>query len=585
MRGSYRVICLVVVLLLSVSPGDAQESSLVVLPFDNLSGEATDDWIGVGIAETVHAGLVQQGAIAILDTPPLGSDADARTVGQRLGAGWVVGGSFQRVGDEIEIVARLVNVLTDDVGTTVTVDGAVDDIFGLQDRLVAELSERVAVSVSDAANARADDEPVAGVRTEGETVIPPGAAGVDRPVAMPAPAPDTQADDDALEALRVFLDCGGGCDRDYLRREITFVNYVRDRRDAQVHVLVTDENTGGGTQYTVDFIGLEQFEGNDVNYSYFESRTDTDDETRSGMAQVLRVGFLHYIIDTPLAYQIEIGTGTGLAQRPVMAQPEDDPWNFWVFRISTNARASGEASRTQHNYNGRVSANRTTEQWKIRVEGDASYSESVTELSSGDFTNIRTNNRFTGQVVKSLGEHWGASIRGGASSSTFVNQDLRLQVFPGIEFNVFPYSESSRRSLTFSYEVGMESFDYMEETIFGRTEESRGSHDAQITFDMEQPWGDSRVRANYSSYLHDASKYSASVFGDLSFRVVRGLSVNLSASTSLVRDQLYLAREDQTDEQILTEQRQLATDSRYRVSFGFSYTFGSIFNNVVNPRF
>jgi hypothetical protein len=61
--------------------------------------------------------------------------------------------------------------------------------------------------------------------------------------------------------------------------------------------------------------------------------------------------------------------------------------------------------------------------------------------------------------------------------------------------------------------------------------------------------------------------------------------VNLSASTSLVRDQLYLAREDQTDEQILTEQRQLATDSRYRVSFGFSYTFGSIFNNVVNPRF
>ena len=125
----------------------------------------------------------------------------------------------------------------------------------------------------------------------------------------------------------------------------------------------------------------------------------------------------------------------------------------------------------------------------------------------------------------------------------------------------------------------------MEETIFGRTEESRGAHDVQVTFDMEQPWGDSRVRANYSSYLNDSSKYSASVFGDLSFRVVRGLSVNLSASTSLVRDQLYLAREDQTDEQILTEQRQLATDSRYRVSFGFSYTFGSIFNNVVNPRF
>ena len=277
MRGSYPVVCVVVVLLLWVSPGDAQESSLVVLPFDNLSGEATDDWIGVGIVETVIAGLAQQGALTILDTPPLGTDADARTAGQRLGAGWVVGGSFQRVGDQIQIAARLVNVLTDDAGTTVTVDGAVDDIFGLQDRLVAELSERVAAVVTDAAYARAD-EAVAGVRTEGEAVIPPGAAGVERPVATPAPAPDAQGDDDSSEALRVFLDCGRECDRDYLRREITFVNYVRDRRDAQVHLLVTNERSGGGTQYTLDFIGLEQFENNDVGYSYFESRTDTDDE-------------------------------------------------------------------------------------------------------------------------------------------------------------------------------------------------------------------------------------------------------------------------------------------------------------------
>ena len=583
MRGSYPVVCVVVVLLLWVSPGDAQESSLVVLPFDNLSGEAADDWLGAGIVETVIAGLAQRTALAILDTPAPGSDPDARTAGERLGAAWVVGGSFQRVGDRIEIEARLVSVLTDDVGTTVTVDGAVDDIFELQDRLVAELRERVAAVVTDATSARAAAA-VPGVRTEGEAVVPP-AVGVDRPVATPAPAPDIQGDDESSEALRVFLDCGRGCDRDYLRREITFVNYVRDRRDAQVHVLVTNENSGGGTQYTLDFIGLEQFESNDVAYSYFESRTDTDDETRSGMAQVLRVGFLHYIIDTPLAYQIEIGAGTGLGRRPVMAQPEDDPWNFWVFRISTNARASGESSRTQHNYNGWVSANRTTEQWKIRLEADASYSESITELRTRSFTNIRTNNDFNAQVVKSLGEHWGASIRGGASSSTFVNQDLRLQVFPGIEFNVFPYSESSRRSLTLSYEVGAESFDYLEETIFGRTQETLGTQEVQATFDMEQPWGDSRVRASYNSYLNDTSKFSTSVFGDLSFRVVRGLSVNLSASTSLIRDQLYLAREDQTDEAILTEQRQLATDSRYRVSFGFSYTFGSIFNNVVNPRF
>ncbi len=147
---------------------------------------------------------------------------------------------------------------------------------------------------------------------------------------------------------------------------------------------------------------------------------------------------------------------------------------------------------------------------------------------------------------------------------------------PGIEFNVFPYSELSRRSLTFSYEVGMSAVDYEEETIFGKTEETLPEQVVIATFDVEQPWGDSRIRANYNAYLNDLEKYSASVFGDLSFRVIRGLSLNVSASTSLVRNQLYLTREDLTDEEILLERRQLATDSRYRISFGFSYTFGSI---------
>ncbi len=397
-------------------------------------------------------------------------------------------------------------------------------------------------------------------------------------------------------ALRVFLDCNR-CDFDYLRREITFVNYVRDRYDAQVHVLVTTENSGGGRLYTLDFIGLEEFADRGISYTYSESRTDTDDETREGLAQVLRVGFLHYIIDTPMAYDIEIGAGRGEGgetgfggfamggRRPVMAQPDDDPWNFWVFRLSTNARVSGESSRQQRNFNGSASANRTTEEWIVRAEFEGSYRETVTELSTGDFTDVRTRYELDGQLVKSLGDHWGASIRGGSSGSTFLNQDRRIRALPGIEFNVFPYSESSRRSLTFAYEIGVESFDYLEETIFGKTEETLAAQEAEITFDVEQPWGDSRVRLRYNSYVNDLSKYSTSVFGNLSFRVVRGLSVFASASTELVRDQVYLSQQELTDEEILIERRQLATDSRYRVSFGFSYTFGSIFNNVVNPRF
>ncbi len=223
-------------------------------------------------------------------------------------------------------------------------------------------------------------------------------------VSAGVPAVAQDADPSTQQALRIFLDCQRGCDLDYLRREITFVNYVVDRRDAQVHVLGTAERSGAGIRYTFDFIGLEEFEGNDIRHLYSASRTDTRDETRAGIAQVLRVGFVHYAIDTPLARQIAIvPVDGGAEQEPIMAQPEDDPWNFWVFRVSTQSKASGEASRTQRFVEGEFSANRTTEQWKIRISTDHEYSDRTDELSFGQFKSVMKENDVDGQVVKSLG--------------------------------------------------------------------------------------------------------------------------------------------------------------------------------------
>ena len=78
-----------------------------------------------------------------------------------------------------------------------------------------------------------------------------------------------------------------------------------------MHVLVTAERSGSGARYTLDFIGLEAFEDNDVRHVYSASNTNTGDETRAGIAQVLRVGLLHYVIETPLAQQIAITPITG----------------------------------------------------------------------------------------------------------------------------------------------------------------------------------------------------------------------------------------------------------------------------------
>ena len=93
------------------------------------------------------------------------------------------------------------------------------------------------------------------------------------------------------------------------------------------------------------------------------------------------------------------------------------------------------------------------------------------------------------------------------------------------------------------------------------------------------------VGANGSSYLRDPSKHSASVEGGVSLRVVRGLNLNLNGGYSSIHDQIYLAKGEATQAEVLLRQRQLLTGYRWSAFVGLSYTFGSLFNNVVNPRF
>ena len=116
-------------------------------------------------------------------------------------------------------------------------------------------------------------------------------------VATPVAAQDdTLLQTRGAQALRVFLDCQG-CDFDYLRTELPFVNYVRDRRDAQVHVLITREQTGGGGRaITIDFVGLEEFAGIDDQVIYFTTQDDTDDDERNRMVPRLKLRLMQYAV-------------------------------------------------------------------------------------------------------------------------------------------------------------------------------------------------------------------------------------------------------------------------------------------------
>jgi hypothetical protein len=388
--------------------------------------------------------------------------------------------------------------------------------------------------------------------------------------------------------IRVFVDCPQtNCDLDYFRREIAFVDYVRDRSDAQVHVLVTEESTGGGgNAYTASFIGLGRFAGRVDTLAFFAPDASTEDEVRVGLARIFKLGLIPFVAGTPDADRITISYEAPSDDAARRTTPAIDPWNFWVFEVDGETDISGESSYRNVDLGGGISARRTTDALKLGFALDGNYERSSFDLDSvTTVTSTQESYGASAFAVKSLGPHWGARVSVAANRSSHDNRKLGLRAGAGLEFDVFPYTESARRLLTVRYEIGANHFAYDEETIFSVLDETVLDHELEISLDAIQPWGETGIGLRGRQFLDDLGKTSLRFFGDVEVRVVRGLSLEVDGSISRIRDQRYLPAGGLTPEEILLRQQDLATDYRYEVSLGFSYSFGSIYNNVVNRRF
>ena len=402
------------------------------------------------------------------------------------------------------------------------------------------------------------------------------------PAQVPPSAPASEG------TLRVFFDCSSFlCDFDFFRREIDWVDYMRDRQDADVHVLVATQPTGGGgTEFTLRFIGQRRFAGRDNVLRYASRQTDSEDQVRRGLLRVLKAGLVPYAVETPAGERLQIGYTAQPTATAAPALPERDPWNYWTFSVGVNGFFNGEQTYNTMNLNGSASANRTTEALKVNLAVNNRYSEQNFELRDGrKISNIQRNYGARGLVVRSLGANWSAGGRASATSSTFLNQDLALRIAPALEFNIYPYAESSERQLTLQYSPGVNHFDYEEATIFGETEEVRFDQTLSLSYAVKQPWGSINTNAEAAHFLHDFNRNRLEAGGGVNLRLVKGLQFRISGNLARVRDQLYLPAGNLPIEEVLLRQRQLETAYRYFGSVGISYTFGSIFNNVVNPRF
>jgi len=386
---------------------------------------------------------------------------------------------------------------------------------------------------------------------------------------------------------RVFLDCGDeGCYDDYLRETVKIVAYVRDRTDADVHVLVTRAATASrGIEFTLAFIGQGRFDGTSQTLRLITESAETEDSTRQRLASALTLGVLGFITSDAVPSDLRV-VAEAAASPAAPGTDATDPWRRWIFSVNGSGELEAEESTEETEWGLTFGADRITPQWKISFGSEFNQSDQDFELDDGEPLSATTRTRsFDWLVVRSAGEHWSFGGRGQVRSSTFDNTELDVELAPAVEWNFFPYSMYTRRQLRLQYAIGAVFRRYYEETLFGTLEETRGGQEMSATYEQRERWGTLEGSVEFSNYFPGLSTNRLSVEGEANVRIARGLSLTFEASASRIRDQLSLPRRDATPEEVLLRLRQLSSGFETEGRFGLTYQFGSRFASIVNPRF
>ena len=399
-----------------------------------------------------------------------------------------------------------------------------------------------------------------------------------------AGADASRAQDDGN--LRVFLDCGW-CDDDRIRAELTVVDYVRDPEQADVHVFVTMTRTVlSGRQYEFSFIGRQDYDQSTIRLTRAFEQNTPSEEIREAFLEAILLGLAPFLGQDAQAAEYTLVAENG-RRAEAQTQLSKDPWRHWVFNVyGGDFELDLESNRYIFDSRWGFYADHRNETWKVRVRPYFNYD--LVRIERDNRPTVRssiTRHGLDSYLIRSLGPHWSVGLFGNYITRNDRNLKHWGSLVPGIEYSILPYSVATRRAVTAVYTLGLTYAEYYEETIFSQTEEWLPHHELDLSVSIRQPWGDIYSGLEGSQYLNDRSKQRAEFFMNVSVRLFAGFSLDVEGQFEMIRDQLSLPKGDASLEEILLQQRELATDFNLGVSVAFSYTFGSSFANVVNTRF
>lgn len=389
-------------------------------------------------------------------------------------------------------------------------------------------------------------------------------------------ANEPQSQEAAPKVFLNFLDP----DLEFFRSAISFVNFVLQEEEAEVIVTMEPESSGDLETLILKFLGRGRFESDRNTLTCSVPLAASKQEKNNVIAETLKLGLVRYAAKTPVGRFLNVRFEQQVKPTSVV-----DRWNFWVFNASASSFLSGQERYNSAMHHGSFSANRVTPELKIRMSVSGYIQRQEFKFQDASFVARSHGYGYSGFMAMSLSEHWSVGPFITLSSSTYQNLKISATIAPAVEFNFFPYSESTRRQLRLLYKFGFSGVRYREETIYFKISQRLLSQSLSATYEIKRDWGTISANLEGAQYLHDLKKYRLSFDVEISLRVWKGLSFELDGGASRLRDQIFLPRQGASYEEVLLRQKQLATTYRYYFSVGFNFSFGSLKSNIVNPRF
>ncbi len=402
----------------------------------------------------------------------------------------------------------------------------------------------------------------------------------------------------ANDDVRVFVDCNTWCDMSYIKTEINYIDFVPDRFSANVFIMVTSQSTGsGGREINLFLNGQENFKGMQDTIKFYWTSVDTDAEYRDNLVRYLKIGLTRFIAQTSLAKKLNISAVVSKNESAVNSlSNKKDKWNFWVFNIGISGNINADDYSKSNSLSGRLSGNRVTE--KLKVSLNANISKNVRTIEfNGEKTKFTNNNSgFSTTIISSINKHWSFGGFGSVTHSTYSNYDIQYILHPAVEYSFFPYKDAVKKSITLFYRAGPSFNSYIDSGYYDTPEHWLWQQSLSVNVGFIQKWGNFNMNASWDNFLNSFTLDSArirgknintfSIGGNIEVRIVKGLSVSISSYANFTKG-IYpnIPRKFFSRDDLLTNTRQYPTQKGLYTYFGINYRFGSIYNNVVNPRF